>query len=373
MITSNSIKYFAFVSLILSQICVNISLKVSTNEYGIHMAFFQTQFMNIFFALMYLILMIPMQIIGSNDPGSKHGITYNERKWKNHIIYCMIGTMDSLTIYSAAIGGNKTPGDWQVMLGQLSFPFAFIISPIIFSETRKNLITCYHQDKCVLMMNIFGMLLLMLSIYVVINNGSENDNVKINTVDSDTFSVCLFASSSLFTTIGWLLREKILNEKSTSMIHLNTWTAIYAVMATFLVWPIQTFDKFGNIPMNHLTRYLDNSLKYFTSNGNAMWSELLFSIGTFIASLSATVLCKYGSATYQFSVNIVAIPISCVFFAILNLPFNSSEPLTPGIIMGLIIVIMGMLLYERSENKIRKMTQFNKIEKNNVIMYNTFT
>jgi uncharacterized membrane protein len=251
------------------------------------------------------------------------------------------------------IGGNGTPGDWQTILSQLTFPFTVILSPFVFKDFRKKIIHVYKNSKFTFFCYVTSSFLLIFGIVIGIIPNIGNNN-QYNSV-----SVFVFSSAFVVSTISWLLKERLF-DIGCSAVHLNVWNAIYMVPITFIYWPIQIVEIFGGIPANQLAQLtLIDGIdcffgRYPGCDFGAFLYEFLYSLGTFVAGVCAVILCKQGSASYQWAANIVAVPISCLFFSIPNLPANSTEPLTKYIIISLIIIAVSMLVYHFTNDKIKK-------------------
>jgi len=357
-------KYSLYVTLILFvifQIGANLSLKMTSNQYNSNMAFFQTQFMNTAYVIFGLCMMIPMQIIGEKQPDSKWGIPPEHRSWSNHFTYFVTGVLDAWACYAMGISGNGVPGDWQTILQQLTFPLTVIISPFVFSKTKANIIRCWNENPKYIAIYILGTIMLIFGIIVSVIPALKQGS---------TYSITdliIFLSSPIVSVISWLMKERLFDMKVASAVHLNIWNAIYMIHITFVYLPIQTIGMFGGIPKDHLIQItLVDGWKCFVGQidgcNGAWWTEILYSISTFGAGACAVVLCKQGSASFQWAANIFAVPLSCLFFAIPNLPGNSTESLTVNIICGLIIVVVGMILYERTDNHLKSYETVDVVE-----------
>ena len=91
-----------------------------------------------------------------------------------------------------------------------------------------------------------------------------------------------------------------------------------------------------------------------TCKDGAWWSEIIYSIGTFTAGCCAVILLKQKSAALQWAANILAVPISICVFAIPHLPGHATQNFNVLIIVGVLIVVLGMIIYELGETKLQK-------------------
>lgn len=345
--------YVALVFFVIFQICANLTLKMTSNQYNSNMAFFQTQFMNGIYVILGIVMMIPMIIIGNKNYESKWGIPAKHRNWKNHITYFSTGILDAWACYAMGISGNNVAGAQQTILQQLTFPLSVIISPFVFEKTKKQLKICFVNNPKYMFLYVVGTILLILGIIIgVISDLTKNNSSNIT-------DLLIFISAPIVSTISWLLKEKLFgpNKDNASAVHLNVMNAVYMVPITFVYLPLQTLQLFGGIPIDTLmqTTLVDGWKCFINTYPNcsgAWWPEVLYAISTFGAGVCAVVLCKQASASFQWASNILAVPLSCLFFTIPNLPANSSEKMSKDIIIGLVIVVVGMIMYVKAESYI---------------------
>lgn len=346
---------FMFVAILIvyvvSWVGSNLSLKISTNYYNVHNAFFQIQFMHLFYIICGLCVMIPMQYIGWKNIGSKWGIDYESRKWKNHIIYFCSALFGAWEFFAVGVGGNGTSGDYQTIIRQLSFPLSILLSLLIFKQMRDELYACMKNNVILFGMYVFSILLFIGGICVgVIPSLYFSDNKLTD--------MLIFSSAPFASVISWLLKESLLKQKC-SAIHLMVWNEIYVFIITFGYWAIQTTKTFGGISLNELfeTTLVDGWYCFtnkYCQDWGAFWSEIIYAFTTLIIGFCTVIMCKQRSSAYLWAMSIFAVPITCLFYLIPNLPVNVSQQFSIYTIFSIVMIMCGMVIYHITDKKIRK-------------------
>lgn len=349
----------SFILFTLAQIATNIFNKISINQYTTKLAFFQAQFMNVLYVILGVVLMVFMQ--------AYNFITPEERPWRYHLWYFITGVLDAISVFAMALGGFSTPGDWQTVLQQLTFPLTFVLAPLVFTTTRaamKNSPRGKFIATCGAIVLLVGILVTILPSISSGDSGADNYSVT---------AVITFASANVFSTVSFLIKEWLLRPDSSantggvgaSAVHLNVWNAIYMVPVTFLLWPLQSINIYGGIALADLPTLLWEGCRCFAGYSSdpvnapsqcegAWWSELIFSLGTFFAGCFAIVLVKEGSAAFQWAANVFAVPMSNIIFGLSFMPASIYQAYTWYIVVGFCLVSLGIVVYSMGEDKIKK-------------------
>jgi len=282
---------------------------------------------------------------------------------KRHLWYLLTAILDSISLAFITHGGKYTPSDWQTGIQQLKFPLTFILAPICFKSTRDYMKLSPYWT----VLSIIGASLLITGIIITIFP-------DIKTTDYQTFGVMTFASSVVLSSCSFLIKEWYLQYRKdeqgltipASAVRLNFWNAIYMIPITFLLWPLHSISTYGGLPLKELPDYLaygfqccfikgyNSTVDVPGSSCNGAWiSELIFSVGTFVAGIFALVLVKEGSAAFQWAANILVVPVSGLIFSLqfLPIPMNFRKELTWEISVGCALVILGILVYGIGELK----------------------
>lgn len=308
------------------------------------MAFFQSQFMNVVDVILGVMMMWPMQYYGY--------ITAAETPYNMHIWYFITAILDSLSVFAIALGGYSTPGDWQTVLQQISFPLTFIFAPLVFSATRDKM----RRSPWFTTISSFGAVLLVAGICVTILPGIGDKSNQYTIA-----AVITYISNNVFSTISFMIKEWVLKDLRGSCVHLNVWNSIYMIPITFALWPLQSLSIYGNIPLDQLPQYLWYGCLCFAGhdvaggNCSGAWkSELVFSISTFVAVVFAIIMTKRGSAAFQWAANAFVVPMTNLIFGMSIMPTSVYQAYTWYIIVGSVFVSIGIVIYGIGEYYLNK-------------------
>jgi protein-S-isoprenylcysteine O-methyltransferase Ste14 len=335
----------AIIVFVVAQIATNISNKISSNQFGIRLAFFQAQYMNIVYVILGLIIMIPMQLTNNIAPEEVKCTCGSKRFW----IYLGTGILDSFTVFFIAVGSTYTPGPWQTLLLQLPIPITFIMAPIFLQRTRDMI----KINKHMFFAEIVGIFFILLGIFV-----SITPDILKGDADYKWYSVAIFAVSGIPSSVSFILKENALQDDKGSAVHLNVWNAIWMVPFTFALLPLQTIPWFGGIPINELPLALTDGCKCFIgmnitgASCDLAWiPENIFSLGTFLAGCAAVVMTKVASAEFQWIAGASVLPLTNIIYALPLMPPSIFSPFDIYGIAGLLIVSIGFVIYWVAEHR----------------------
>jgi hypothetical protein len=311
-----------------------------TVVYGDKMAFFQTQFMNLFFVIFGFMILLPLQT---------NYITSEYRKNEYHKIYIVTAIFDAISSYLVGIVGMYVSGDYQIILHVLTFVSAVFISPMIFRKKLKQLRYCWKYNRQTIINYLAGVFLLLIGICVCLQGFYE---------DVFIINVLIFAFAQLISVPSALIKENFLNEEETSIIHLTVWNSVYILLFTNFLLPFQILPYLGNIkPEKLLEEAVYNGWHCFTGTfpkcENGRFLLIVYSFFIFLEYMLINLFNKE-SASYMFGVNVIVIPLTILCFGIPLLGENIYQSITINIVIGTIIAIVGIMKYKSCEDKIKE-------------------
>ncbi|ATZ80279.1 hypothetical protein BMW23_0221 [Bodo saltans virus] len=326
---------------IISQIITGILFRIITVIYGDAHAFFQTQFMNLFFIIFGFMILLPLQY---------NYITKEYRKWEYHKTYFITSIFDSLSSYLLSITGMYVSGDYQIILHVLTFILSIFVTPIIFRKKYEQIKYCFKYNNDIIAKYIIGILLLFAGIYICLQTELQHNN---NVV---LINIIIFGFAQIATVPASLMKEEFLNKKDTSIIHLTVWNSVYIFLLTNLFLPLQIISFLGNIPPSMLIeKGIYDGINCFMGTTpqckNANYILIIYSFFIFVEYMLVN-LFNRESTSYMYGINIVVIPLTIFCFGLPILGTGIYQPLSGYIICSIIFVIMGIKYFESSEREL---------------------
>jgi drug/metabolite transporter (DMT)-like permease len=203
-----------------------VSYKVMYAAYGESRAFFVSQGVNFLYVLYGGIILHYL---------TKKGEITEEMKAIPHLKFIVMGFLDCLGGFLAAMGANRTPGSLQQLLNQTLIPIIMFMSWLFLGKTSTYL-------------QLIGATVILFGACVVILPSSSNDESGSETFTSsyDIISYLLYFSSNIPIAFSCIYKEMGFRNLQVHVMYMTQLVSIYQLLWGFVLGVLQMMPGVGS-------------------------------------------------------------------------------------------------------------------------------
>jgi drug/metabolite transporter (DMT)-like permease len=308
-----------------------ILYKVMYSAYGDSRAYFVSQGVNFLYVLYGGVIL---------SIGHYRGIITDEPNLP-HTKFIIMGFLDCLGGFLAAMGANETSGSLQQLLNQTLIPFTMILSRIMLGKKSTG-------------MQIFGSILIIFGAAIVIlsSNSSSTDGNSSN-YSWSFISNLVYLSSNIPIGLSCVYKELGFRDLHIHVMHMTQWVSIYQLLWGFVLGFLQLIPGMGSmsgISVSEMrSSFYSGMLCYLHIDGecaerNTFWLLTGYCIINFLFNIVGLNLVKYDSAVLSNLTSALVLPLTVLMF---SMPILGAyrEPYCPNTILALIVVMFGFLCW----------------------------
>eukprot|EP00808_Paulinella_micropora_P025924 g9735.t1 len=255
--------------------------------------------------------------------------------WK----FALMGFLDSFSSLFSAVGGASTDGQVQTLLNQAGIPMTMLLSYYLLSST-------YTRGQ-----HVGAGLIVLGAMLGAIPSGGAGSQATPSSTPIGTF---IFALSLLPNALSNVYKEGNFKDTTLDVYYMTTSITIFQTIFGFLSLPLLALPGFGGVPLSDVGDQFALGWRCFT--GRPVQGFHCVGSGvtiTFISYISVNFVYNVliMAMTQKFTAMVVLI-VSCLSMPVTNIAFtfqwvmgDEAEALTIGLVTGLVVVIVGFLLY----------------------------
>lgn len=307
--------------------------KVMYSAYGDSRAYFVSQGVNFLYVL-YGGIIIQIGVYRGMMPPEKDA---------PHIKFIIMGFLDCLGGFLAAMGANQTSGSLQQLLNQTLIPITMVLSWIILGKKSTAL-------------QISGSLFIIMGAAIVImssNSSSTDDTTTGNGYSWSFISNLIYFSSNIPIGFSCVYKELGFRDLQMHVMYMTQWVSIYQLLWGFVLGFLQLIPGMGSlngVTVNEMRSSFYSGVLCFLHVDQECADRNTFTLLTgyclinFLFNIVGLNLVKYDSAVLSNLTSALVLPLTVLMF---SMPMLGAyrEPCSSNIIAGLVAVMFGFLLW----------------------------
>ena len=347
------ILYITFLTtlIVILSVVAAIFQKKMYNAFGMRLVFFRQELTNLLFDIyvscFYLYTLFFTDLIKKRFAFRK---------------VLLLALLDGGADFLRSIGGVNSPGTFQV-LSQNTIIFFTMIFAFVLVRARYTPLQ-------------------MLGAFLVIGGAAagalahfEAKSHRTANAPSDgavLFAVLLYTSSFIPNALSNVLKQRYIQDEGIHIFQLATFVSWLQLPLSWIYVPILSLRSFGGVALSQIPAVLsdgarcffaDKSIAIHNAAGHVIGHcsidvpivTLLFSTSGFAAGILSLFLVKKASATVMVVAQACALPLANLLFSVHFIMRSQTEPFSYVDIIGLLLVILGFLLFS-IQNEKRKAT-----------------
>lgn len=310
-----------------------VSYKIMYNNFP-NEAFFVSQAVNLLYVLIGGVVLSYVSFQGQ--------IT-EEMRNTPHTKFLVMGSLDCLAGFLAAMGASNTSGAAQQLLNQALIPCTMFASWLFLSRTSS-------------LVQIFGAVIIFLGAWLVVipSQVVSNDNLSTTSSVPKLIATFLYFSSNIPYSASCVYKEYGFRNLSIHVIYLTQWVSVYQLLIGFVLAPLQMLPGMGSqdgLNMNEILSGFTNGYDCFMEKNqicadNHAFSSILYYCGiNFVFNTLGLYLVKHGGATLNAISYAIILPLTTLAFSSHYLG-KYTEPYQPNTLYGLVVVLIGFILWK---------------------------
>lgn len=323
-----------------------ILYKIMYSVYEQEGAFFVSQCVNVMYVLFGYLALVYVSM--------KNEIT-EEMKNISHSKYSVMGLLDCLAGFLAAMGASKTSGAAQQLLNQALIPCT-MLSSFLFLGRRASLL------------QVGGAIVILFGAAIVIWPALDSSNF------THAIPIVIYFCSNIPFSASYVYKEYAFKNLEIHVIYLTQWVSTYQLLLGFLMAPFQMIPGIGSENGFSFHQIIDNfgsGVDCFLERSETCKrnSAFLFLIGYCIVNFSFNTLglflVKNGSATFNAISYAIILPLTTLGFSV-PLLGRYRESFQLVAIIGLGVVLFGFFLWKYESIWDIEPQQFSLLDSNSI-------
>lgn len=337
--------YFVFVGCILAGPLNAILFKILYTAYTQKYSFFVCQAINILYVINGGIALSYV----------KDDIT-DEMRQIPHRKFIVMGVLDFIGGLMCSMGAFYTSGAKQQLLNQALIPCTMFFS-WLFLNKHSSLV-----QICGAFIIVVGSFIVILPELTSTTSIVSTDNANTTTHYMILLYNCIYALSNIPMSLSYVYKEYGFKNLTIHVLYLTQWVSVYQMLAGFVWLPLQMLLPNSDPNSTNITLYtllvefyygmlcfLQVNIKYEYNSGECKDKStfallLLYCLLNFIYNTMGLYIVKHGGAILNSISYSIILPLTILTFSLSILgPFT--EPTTSTTIIGLLITLIGFLLW----------------------------
>lgn len=310
--------------------------KVMYSAFGDGRAFFVSQGVNFLYVLYGGVILRAVESRGEITP---------EMRQIPHYKFLIMGTLDALGGFLAAMGAVHTSGPLQQLLNQTLIPITMFFSWSMLGRGSSTF-------------QVLGAFIIMVGAWVVLLPSSTAPDANAPVVEDKLsfLSNMLYIASNIPIALSCVYKEKGFAHMHVHVIYLTQMVSIYQLLVGFVLGLLQVFPGVGTVEgssIAEITNQFISGVKCYLFMDAQCREDYTFFLLTgycvlnFVFNTTGLYLVKHDSAVLSTLTNALVLPLTCLAFSF-PMMGKYREPFDFVTLFGLCIVLSGFAIWRLS-------------------------